>query len=212
MDDSIKTKAGEFLAVLERRYACKRFSSTYQPDKDTISYILECGRLSPSSFGLEPWRFVVFSGQEGIKSLGEICFNQEAVSSAAFAVAILLLRSESFQPDSEFVRARSERFPGGYQVFRPDYQPYHEFLESVGRTEHWARAQSYIAASFMMAGAAAIGLDSCPIEGFDESALLRYLAKDENKWMPGIVVVFGKRDENIRHKIREPIENLAEFI
>ncbi len=205
-------KAAEFLGLLERRYACKRFSSSYEPGKDTISYILECGRLSPSSFGLEPWRFVVFSGAEKMKSLGEICFSQEAVSSATFAVAILVLRGESFKPDSEFVRARSERFPGGYKVFRPDYQPYHEFLESVGRTEHWARAQSYIAASFMMAGAAAIELDSCPIEGFDESALLRFLGKDENQWMPGIVVVFGKRDEDIRQKIRESMENLTEFI
>jgi nitroreductase len=212
MDESAKAKAREFLAVLERRYACKRFSSNYSPEKETISYILECGRLAPSSFGLEPWRFAVFLGKDRIKSLGEICFGQEAVSSAAFAIAVLVRKGNCFQPCSEFIKARSGRFPGGYQVFKPDYQPYREFLESVGRTEHWARAQSYIAASFMMIGAAAIGLDSCPIEGFDEKTLLGYLGKDEALWLPGIVMAFGKRDEDIRQKIREPIENLTEFI
>jgi len=212
MDESAKAKAGEFLALLERRYACKRFSTEHQADADIISYILECGRLSPSSFGLEPWRFAVFSTRPGIKTLGGICFAQEAVHSSSFAVAILVRRAGCFTPDSEFIRARSERFPGGYQVFRPDYQPYHEFLESVQRTEHWARAQSYIVASFMMIGAASIGLDSCPIEGFDEEALLRFLDKDEAQWLPGIVVAFGKRNEEVRQKIREPLENLAEFI
>jgi len=54
MDDSTKAKARDFLGLLERRYACKRFSADYRADKDTISYILECGWLAPSSFGLEP--------------------------------------------------------------------------------------------------------------------------------------------------------------
>ena len=61
----------------------------------------------------------------------------------------------------------------------------------------------------MMIGAASIGLDSCPIEGFDEEALLRFLDKDEAQWLPGIVVAFGKRNEEVRQKIREPLETLA---
>ncbi|MDD3981194.1 MAG: nitroreductase family protein [Spirochaetales bacterium] len=212
MEYSAKAKAAEFLGILERRYACKRFSTEYKPDKDTISYILECGRRAPSSLGLEPWHFSIFSSREGIKTLGDFCFAQEAVYTSSFAVAILVQKGSCFKPDSEFIQRRAERFPGGYAVFEPDYRPYYEFLESVRRTEHWARAQSYIAASFMMLGATSIGLDSCPIEGFDETALLRFLDKDEKQWLPGIVVVFGKRDEEIRQKIREPLENLTEFI
>jgi len=208
----MKAKAGNYLSLLERRYACKRFSAEYKPDKDTISYILECGRLAPSSFGLEPWHFMVFSSDDTIKSLGDLCFSQEAVYTSSFAVTILVRKGDCYESDSDFIRTRSERFPGGYGVFRPDYQPYHEFLQSVHRTEHWARAQSYIAASFMMLGAASIGLDSCPIEGFDEDALLRFLKKDEQQWLPGIVLAFGKRDEEIRQKIRQPLENLVEFI
>jgi nitroreductase len=212
MDEAEKTRAGEFLALLRRRYACKRFSSRYAADEDTISYILECGRLAPSSFGLEHWQFEVLSGREGIGALGDVCFGQEAVYTSSFAVAILVRKADFFKPDSVFIRSRAERFPGGYEFFKPDYQPYYEFLESVRRTEHWARAQSYIAASFMMIGAASIGLDSCPIEGFDEAKLLGLVSKDPKLWLPGIVSVFGKRDEEIRQKIREPLENLRELI
>ncbi len=212
MDEAERTKAKGFLTLLQRRYACKRFSSRYTADEGTISYILECGRLAPSSFGLEHWQFEVISSREGISALGDLCFGQEAVCTSSFAVAILVRNADFFKPDSGFIRARAERFPGGYEVFRPDYQPYYEFLESVRRTEHWARAQSYIAASFMMIGAASIGLDSCPIEGFDEAKLLDLVGKDSSLWLPGIVAVFGKRDEEIRQKIREPLENLRELI
>jgi|GEM_PF-6596345 hypothetical protein len=41
---------------------------------------------------------------------------------------------------------------------------------------------------------------------------MRFLGKDETQWLPGIVIVFGKRDEEIRPKIREPLENLVDCI
>ncbi|MDP2791878.1 MAG: nitroreductase family protein, partial [Rectinemataceae bacterium] len=77
---------------------------------------------------------------------------------------------------------------------------------------HWARAQTYLASAMMMTGAASIGIDSCPIEGFDETKVLEAVGADSNEWTVGIVVAFGWRDEEIRPKIREKPEALSEIL
>ena len=86
------------------------------------------------------------------------------------------------------------------------------FFMNEGRILHWARAQTYIACANMMTGATAAGLDSCPIEGFDEAGVLAALDKSEKDWAVGIVVAFGRRDEEIRPKIREKLSNMYEIV
>lgn len=197
-----------FLDAMKRRYACKLFDG--RPlDPEIENYILECGRLSPSSFGLEPWLFVLQKGQgQRREALYSACFAQEAIRSAALVLVILVRRAPSYNPDSDFVIERSGRFPGGHPVFKADYEGYHAFLKSEDRLEEWARAQAYIACANMMTGAAAAGIDSCAIEGFKENEVLQSLGFQAQDWRVGIVSVFGYSAEARREKIREGIENL----
>ena len=206
-----RAKAGAFLETMKRRYACKRFRRDIRLSTQTVKYLLECGRLSPSSFGLEPWHFVALTSPGQISALGDACFAQEAVLSSACTIAILIRRETAFEVDSAFLKARSERFPGGYEIFVDDYRGYHSFLESVGRILEWARAQSYIACANIMTGASSVGLDSCAIEGFDENKVLDLLGMDASLWIVGLLVSFGQRDEEMRPKIRETIESIAEI-
>jgi len=199
-----------FLAAMRRRYACKLYDS--RPLEPALEdYILECGRLSPSSFGLEPWRFVAARDRGLIERLFEACFRQDAVRTASLVVAILVRRAADYEPDCDFVRSRSERFPGGHPVFRADYSGYYDFLASEGRLEEWARSQSYIACANMMTGAAAAGIDSLAVEGYDEAAVLAALGEPESKWRVGIVAVFGRRAEAARDKIREDRASVIEY-
>ena len=168
--------------------------------------------LSPSSFGLEPWKFVALRSATGIASLGAACFGQETVLSCSLAVAILVRTESDYAEGSEFLHQRSERFPGGYPVFVEDYRAYQEFLEKEGRIMAWARAQSYIACANMMMGATAAGLDSCAIEGFDDVRVLSLLTNDDAGWAVGLIVVFGWADEDPRPKIREPLSSISEIL
>ena len=205
-------KAGSYLELMKRRYACKRFKKNCPPRDDVARYILDCGRLSPSSFGLEPWHFVLVSSAEKIARLGEACFSQEPVFTSSFSLAILVRREDHYRLEAEFIHSRAERFPGGNGAFAEDYRGYHDFLDNAGRVMAWARAQAYIACANMMTGAAAIGLDSCPIEGFDEARVLEVVGKNARDWAVGLVVCFGLRDEEIRPKIREEIGSISERI
>jgi nitroreductase len=207
---ALVTGARSFLSAMERRYACKLYDTVRPLDAAIERYILECGRLSPSSFGLEHWRFVTTSDSMQRKRLMKACFDQEAVGTAAFIVAILIHRAEDYRPDSDFIRQRADRFPGGLEVFLADYRGYFEFLASRGELEYWARAQSYIACANMMTGAAAAGVDSCAIEGYREEEMLEILGADTRLWRVGVVVVFGHGVEPVRERIRESLESIAQ--
>ena len=208
---ALPEKARTFLAAMEARWACKLYDGEAL-SREEEGYLLECGRLSPSSFGLEPWSFVANRpGGPMRQALFEACFAQEGVRTAGLVVAILVRRSEAYDPDGPFVLQRSSRFPGGHPVFRADFIGYYDFLKAEGRLEEWAKAQAYIACANMMTGAAAAGLDSCAIEGYKETEILSALGVDSRTWRVGIVVIFGHPAEPRRDKIREAVGGVSEF-
>ncbi len=200
-----------FLEVMRRRHACKLFDEKRPLGDDTVRFILECGRLSPSSFGLEHWHFHAVLSPGLRERLYRACLQQECVRTAPLVVAITVRRAEAYLLDSSFVRQRAERFPGGLPQFHADYDGYHALLEANGAVESWAAAQSYIALANMMTGAAAAGVDSCAIEGFEADAVLEILGVDAARWAVGILAVFGYRAEPARPKIREPFESVVSF-
>lgn len=197
------------LSAMTARYACKRFDPLRSVDPDRRRDILEAGRLSPSSFGLEPWIFVV-ADSRGLKDrLFGDCFDQENIRTASFVVTIAVRTARHYAPDSDFVRQRAERFPGGLPAFIDEYRGHWEFLEENDLTEHWARAQGYIACANMMTAAASMGIDSCAIEGYKEDAVRLTLGLDIADWRISILIPFGYRDEEMREKIREPYESIV---
>lgn len=208
---ALPEQAKVFLAAMRDRWACKLYDGqALKPEEE--SFILECGRLSPSSFGLEPWSFVANRpGGPVRKALFEACFGQEGVRTAGMVVAILARRAEAYDPDGPLVLQRSARFPGGHPVFRADFIGYYEFLKSEGRLEEWAKAQAYIACANMMTGAKAAGIDSCAIEGYKEGEVLAALGAEPETWRVGLVVIFGRPAEPAREKIREDLEDISEF-
>ncbi|MEN2258784.1 nitroreductase family protein [Paraclostridium benzoelyticum] len=64
----------EILDVLNFRHACKEFDSNKKITQGEFEVILEAGRLSPSSMGIEPWKFLVIENQELKNELGEVCW------------------------------------------------------------------------------------------------------------------------------------------
>lgn len=197
-----------FLEAMQARFACKLYSDTKIAEKDILS-ILEYGRLTPTSFGLEMWSFHVVENQEMRKQLYHACFDQTSVLSAPLSI-ITLSRPPSFlHPDGEAVKARGRRFPGDLSLFVEDYRPYYEFLVEEDRLECWSRSQGYLAVANMMTGAAELGIQSCAIEGFDEETVLSLLGIDREQWIVSMVIPFGYPAERARPKIRASLEELV---
>ncbi len=80
----------------------------------------------------------------------------------------------------------------------------------------WTSKQTYIALANMLTGAAAIGVDSCPIEGFNYDKMNETLAAeglfDPNEWGVSVAATFGYRARDITKKSRRPIEEIVTWV
>ena len=203
-----KTAIQACMQALHDRFACKRYTETLISEAD-LHTILESGRLSPTSFGLEGWHFHVVQNSSLREALTSACFDQESVATAPITIVIAALTKDSYDPYGPFVRERGLRFPGTIDEFIDDYKGYHEFLASEDRLDCWSRAQCYIAAANMMQTAVLLGIQSCAIEGFDDATLSAVINLDRETWQPALAITFGYPDEPIRPKIRADLATLV---
>ena len=198
-----------FLNAMQHRFACKRFDTTRPMTEEEITAILEYGRLTPSSFGLELWSFHAVISEEKKRALYAACFDQETVLTSGMTVAVLARTGKYADPDGPMVAQRGARFPGSLDFYIEDYRPYYEFVVKEGRLDCWLRSQGYLAIANMMTGARTLGIQSCAIEGFDETQVIEILGVDPAEWQVSLLSTFGHPDEPERPKIRMSLEELV---
>lgn len=107
---------------------------------------------------------------------------------------------------------RIERFKGVYKKFlEEDFR-----LDNDRAIFDWACKQTYIALGNMMTAAAEIGIDSCPIEGYEKEPVEEILRQsgviEGNHFGIATMVAFGYRVREPRPKVRQPLENVVEWI
>lgn len=194
------------IEIMKERFACKNYKDTKIPN-EALRTILEAGRLSPSSFGLEAWHFHVCNSRDIL----DVCFNQESMKTAPTTIVVTCPKADAFDPDGEFFAQRTSRFPGSLEEAVEDFRGYHDYLEGKRVLDYWAIAQCYIAVANMMTAACELGIQSCAIEGFDNDRLMDRLGLDKTKESVGLVCAFGYPNEPPREKIRMDFESLVTF-
>ena len=188
----------------------------------TPSLILELGRLSPSSVGSEPWQFLVVQNPELRQALKPVSWGMATQLDDASHV-VVILANKHMRYDSEDFRANLARRGLTEEQMQANMATYQRFqtehinvLENDRTLFDWASKQTYIALANMMTGAALIGIDSCPIEGFNYAEVNRILAQtgayDAEKYAVSVAVTFGYRAKDIRPKYRKPLNEIVHWI
>jgi nitroreductase len=196
------------LDIFHRRYACHTFLPDRPMTRADIDFILEAGRLSPSSFGLEQWRFVVVSGAAEKAALQKACFNQPQVGGAS-CVVVILAKVADLDPDSDYVRRLIAReYPGDATM--PALENYRQF-HAMTDVPSWSITQCHIAAANMMTAAAAIGVDSCAIGGFIPGAVKTTLGLADDRHEIALILPLGYCADAVPEKQRLPLAELAEY-
>lgn len=198
----------------------------YDPErkisKEDFDYILELGRLSPSSVGSEPWQFLVVQNPELRQALKPVSWGMATQLDDASHV-VVILANKHMRYDSEDFRANLARRGLTEEQMQANMATYQRFqtehinvLENDRTLFDWASKQTYIALANMMTGAALIGIDSCPIEGFNYAEVNRILAQtgayDTEKYAVSVVVTFGYRAKDIRPKSHKPLNEIVHWI
>ena len=206
----------KFLESIYFRHSCKLFDENKKIPKEVFDEILEVGRLSPSSFGLEPTRLLVLRSDEAKAALRPLlCWNQPQITTASEVVVFKSLQNDSVPP-SEYTKQNTfRRKPdlGAYQAFCDRLGGYlkERGLESGESLYHWSSKQAYIMATYMVAYASFLGIDTCYIEGYEKREVEKLYGLDPFKEQVSLIVCFGYRGKEQQPRYRISLDDLVEY-
>lgn len=213
----------DILDAFNFRHACKSFDPSRKISDEDFHFILETGRLSPSSFGYEPWQFVVIQDMALRERLLTATWGARGQFPTASHVIAILVRKDDMRPGSDY----TERFMREVQKLPEEgiarrttfYRQFHEIdfkLQEPRALLDWSCRQAYIALANMMTAAAMIGIDSCPIEGFNQEDAEKVLATagllEDGRFGLAVMVAFGYRINPQLEKKRRPMEEVAKWV
>jgi nitroreductase len=196
------------LQAIQFRHACKLFDETRSLSRADLDYVLEAGRLSPSSLGLEPWRFIVVEDRTLRRQLRPACWNQSQITTSSAVIVILALKAE-LAPDSGYAMKMLRRLAPSDAEIEEAMHFYRQIVR--GDLVAWSIAQCHIAAANMMMAAAAIGVDSCPMGGFEPEAVAELLRIDRARLEVALLVALGYRALPPPTKHRLPLDQLVVY-
>ena len=179
-------------AIKERR-SVKHYDNAHEMSEAEINALLELALLSPTSFNMQNWRFVVVTDPEKRAAIQAAAWNQAQVTEAS--ITILLCAKLNAYEDA-----------GRYWVHAP--QPVQDMLvpmiapfyqNSTGLQRDEAMRSIGIAAQTLMLTAKSMGYDSCPMIGFDPEKVADIIDLPE-KHVIGMMLTVGKalKEANVR--------------
>ena len=189
-----------------------------------MDFILETARLSPSSFGIEPWHFIVVQDAELREKLKNGAWGAtKKLETASHFVVCLTMKSHFLKYDSPYVKDFMKNVQHlSDEVIEPRSKFYREFQQSDfdlsddRKLFDWAAKQSYIPLANMMTTAAMLGIDTCPIEGFKQAETDAILQQDfgidTTQYGASYMVAFGYRVNEPKVKTRRSTEEVITWL
>jgi len=174
-----------FEAITQRR-AVKQFDPNHQMPQAEIDQLFSLAILSPTAFNIQNWRFVLVQNPELRRSIRSVSWNQAQVTDASLLVILCAdIKSWEKEPGRYWRNASQET----QDFLIPAIDNYYRGLEQVQRDE--AMRSCGMAAQTLMLTAKAMGYDSCPMDGFDFTAVGKLINVPEDHVIT-LFVAIGK--------------------
>ena len=191
----------QLIDSLEWRYATKAFKSDQKIPSDVWADLEKSLVLTPSSFGLQPWKFVVITDQAVKDSLVEHSWGQQQVSNCSHMI-VLCAKTEMTTEDTETFLASIVAARG---VTRESLDGYAGMMSGffgnmdATQTLSWAKNQVYIALGQLMSSAALVGVDACPMEGISPADYDRILGLEGTGYTTAVACPLGYRADDDKY-------------
>jgi nitroreductase len=190
----------DILNAFHFRHACKTFDKSKTIDNDEMEFLLECARLSPTSFGMEQHRILHIKDKGLREQLRPACWDQDQITSCSDLLVFKAVTKE-VMPNSEYVKAMFARRGLPQEHTQAYLKRYEDFLSDKDIT-CWSQKQCYITLANVMSVAAMRGIDSCAIEGFETKAVEDILNIDTGTERVAVMVALGYRVNEAGKKYR----------
>lgn len=193
--------AEDLLATLRWRYATKQFDATRKIPADVWDALEESLVLTPSSFGLQPWKFLVIRDPAVRARLQSESWNQPQTTEASHFV-VLTARTDVTPSDiNAWINRMAEAQGKSPDELAPLKGMIAGFAETMSHEARhaWNMRQVYIALGQLMTAAATLGIDTCPMEGISSAAYDRILGLENSGYATAVACALGYRAEGDKY-------------
>ncbi|MBB4080322.1 nitroreductase [Lewinella aquimaris] len=204
----------KLIESLKWRYATKRFDDSRRISTEDLGTLMEATNLAASSFGLQPYRVLVVEDPAVKEQLREASYNQPQLTECSHVFVFAAKRDMS----PEYIDSYVDRVAEVRNVPRENLDGYAEYMKGsvagkdLESVTTWNQRQAYIGLGTLLAAAAEMGIDTCPMEGFDVAAYDRILGLEAQGLTATVIAPAGYRspeDATQDHtKVRFPVEEM----
>ena len=208
--------AEDLLRQMQWRYAVKRFDPARKIPDGQWNALEEALILSPSSYGLQPWRFIVVADPKTREALVPASWNQKQPVEASHFVAFAI-RKNLGTADVDRLISRIAEVRGVTAASLDSYRnmmlgTLEQAAKGVFNVDDWCARQLYIALGTFMASAAVMGIDTCPMEGIEPAKYDEILGLKGTGYGVVVACAAGYRAAEDKHasspKVRFPREEI----
>lgn len=172
------------LTAIEERRSIKHYDPDHKMSEGEIARLMELAKLSPSSFNMQNYRFVLVKDPELRKQIREVAWDQAQVTDASLLIVMCAdLEAHSNNPERYWAHAPQEV----QDILVPALVPFYEGKPQLIRDE--AMRSTGLAGMTIMLAAKGMGYDSCPMVGFDPDAVSKLINLPENHAISYMIAV-----------------------
>jgi nitroreductase len=207
------------LSQLQWRYATKKFDSTKKIPADLWSALEKALILTPSSFGLQPWKFIVITDPQVRQKLVPVSWNQTQPVDCSHHVVFAVRKAvgeadvDHFVDSIAAVRGVPKESLKGYRDIMAGFAGK---AAKEGWLRDWGIRQLYIALGNFMTSAAVLGVDTCPMEGIAPAEYDKILGLEGTEFETVVACAAGYRAADDKYatlpKVRFPAGEVIQHI
>jgi nitroreductase len=201
---------------LNWRYATKKFDSSYKLNESEVELVKSVIQLSPASYGLQPYKVFIVTNPDVREKLKEVSWNQPQITDSS-ALLVFVRNKVIDETEVDTFVDNIVKTRGVPKEMLAQYEGMMKYTVSSQNEEQkavWVDKQIYLALGNLLTSLSVLGLDSCPMEGFDKVKYDEILGLQDTSSV--VVCAIGKRDgsdetQNYK-KVRKSTEDLFEVI
>jgi nitroreductase len=206
----------QLLESLRFRYATKQFDPNKKIPRAEWEVLEHSLVLAPSSFGLQPWKFLVIDSPDLRLQLQAKSWGQSQVKDASHLV-VFTTRTDMDETDLDRFFAALSVHQGRTQESLAGYRKvvagYAASMPPEAR-HAWNMRQTYIALGQFMTSAAVLGIDTCPLEGLEPAGYDEVLGLVGSGYATSVACAAGYRSADDKYasvpKSRFPLAEIIE--
>ncbi|MGG0176472.1 nitroreductase family protein [Gottfriedia acidiceleris] len=203
----------DFNKIVTGRRSIRNYDKSVKISRDEMTGILTLATLAPSTFNLQPWRFLVIESPEAKATLAPLArYNQTQVETSSAVIAVFgdLNKFEKFE---EIYGTAVEKGYVPLEYKERSHATISGYFETISRQDMKGEVllDGGLVSMQLMLAARAYGYDTNPIGGYEKEKIAQAFGLDKDRYVPVMLISIGKATDNGRLTVRLPIEQVAQW-